>query len=297
MKIVVTGGAGFIGSSFVNLCIERGHSVVVVDKITYAGSLKNICLDTDNIELLLEDINKVTNEDLGEFDYLVNFAAESHVDNSIKNGLPFVESNVNGTFNLLEIARKNPNLKKFVQISTDEVYGDLHTNKIKSAKETTNLNPSSYYSSTKASADLLVESAHITYGLPYLITRTVNNFGVRQHKEKFIPTIIEKVKNDQPIPIYGDGQHIREWIWVEDNVSFIYDLMLSEATGIRNIGSEFRISNMGIISLLSEITNKNINVEFVEDRKGHDRRYGLNTLYDQTPKITKSLKQFLQEQV
>lgn len=294
MKIVVTGGAGFIGSSFIHLLENKGVDYLVVDKLTYAADINNL---PDTSKLLTKDICDVTEEDLGEYDFLVNFAAESHVDNSIENGKPFIFSNVVGTFNLLEVARKNKKLKKFIQISTDEVYGDLHTKKIKSAKETTHLNPSSYYSSTKASADLLVESAHITYGLPYLITRTVNNYGIRQHKEKFIPTIIEKVKNNQPIPVYGDGQQIREWIWVEDNVKFIYDLMIGETTGIRNIGSEFRISNMGIISLLSEITNKKINVEFVEDRKGHDRRYGLNTLYDQTPKITKSLKQYLKEQI
>jgi len=294
MKIVVTGGAGFIGSSFIHLLDNKGIEYLVVDKLTYAADINNL---PDSSKLLTKDICDVTEEDLGEYDFLVNFAAESHVDNSIENGKPFIFSNVVGTFNLLEVARKNKKLKKFIQISTDEVYGDLYTKKIKSAKETTNLNPSSYYSSTKASADLLVESAHITYGLPYLITRTVNNYGIRQHKEKFIPTVIEKVKNNQPIPVYGDGQHIREWIWVEDNVKFIYDLMISETTGIRNIGSEFRISNMGIISLLSEITSKKINVEFVEDRKGHDKRYGLNTLYDQTPKITKSLKQYLKEQI
>ena len=153
MKIVVTGGAGFIGSSFANLCLEKGHEVLVIDKITYAGSLKNLNLDSSNIKLILEDINKVTAEDLGKYDYLVNFAAESHVDNSIKDGKPFIKSNVEGTFNLLEIARKNKNLKKFVQISTDEVYGDMDDyGEDVLADETFPLIGSSYYSSTKASS-------------------------------------------------------------------------------------------------------------------------------------------------
>ena len=125
MKIVVTGGAGFIGSSFTNLCLDKGDEVTVIDKITYAGSLNNLNLDNPNIKLILEDINKVTKEDLGEYDYLVNFAAESHVDNSIQNGKPFVRTNVEGTYNLLEISRQNSKLKKFIHISTYEVFGDL----------------------------------------------------------------------------------------------------------------------------------------------------------------------------
>ena len=295
MKIVVTGGAGFIGSSFANLCLEKGHEVLVIDKITYAGSLKNLNLDSFNIKLILEDINKVTAEDLGEYDYLVNFAAESHVDNSIKDGRPFVRSNVEGTFNLLELARKNSNLKKFIQISTDEVYGNMDDyDKTVLANESFPLVGSSYYSSTKASADLLVQAAGRTYGLPYLITRTCNNFGVNQNKEKFIPTIFNCINNDIEIPIYGDGNQIREWIWVEDNVKILYKLML-ENTGIKNIGSGDRWTNKELIQLIADISNKEIKFKFVEDRLGHDTRYGMQTNY-QDYKF-KLLEEYLKEQL
>ena len=295
MKIVVTGGAGFIGSSFANLCLEKGHEVLVIDKITYAGSLKNLNLDSSNIKLILEDINKVTAEDLGEYDYLVNFAAESHVDNSIKDGRPFVRSNVEGTFNLLELARKNSNLKKFIQISTDEVYGNMDDyDKTVLANESFPLVGSSYYSSTKASADLLVQAAGRTYGLPYLITRTCNNFGVNQNKEKFIPTIFNCINNDIEIPIYGDGNQIREWIWVEDNVKILYKLML-ENTGIKNIGSGDRWTNKELIQLIADISNKEIKFKFVEDRLGHDTRYGMQTNY-QDYKF-KLLEEYLKEQL
>ena len=209
MTIVVTGGCGFIGSSFVHLCKNLGHEVLVIDKMTYASNEDWLPMDT---ELLVSDICDVNESDLGEYDYLVNFAAESHVDNSIKDGKPFVKTNVEGTYNLLELARKNKNLKKFVQISTDEVYGDLDMLNIDASFEQNFLYPSSYYSATKASADMLVFSCGHTFNLPYIITRTCNNFGIRQHEEKFIPTIMKSIKEDKPIPIYGDGKQIREWI-------------------------------------------------------------------------------------
>jgi|TARA_R100000084_G_scaffold103405_1_gene59413 dTDP-glucose 4,6-dehydratase len=294
MKIVVTGGAGFIGSSFANLCLEKGHEVLVIDKITYAGSLKNLNIDSSNIKLILEDINNVTAEDLGEYDYLVNFAAESHVDNSIKDGKPFIKSNVEGTFNLLEIARKNNNLKKFVQISTDEVYGDMDDyGEDVLADETFPLIGSSYYSSTKASADLLVQAAGRTYQLPYLITRTCNNYGVNQNKEKFLPTIFNCIKNDIEIPIYGDGGQIREWIWVEDNVEILYNLMINDE-GIKNIGTGERWMNKELIQLIADILNKDVKFKFIEDRLGHDRRYGLKTTSNYK---FKSIEEYLKQQL
>jgi dTDP-glucose 4,6-dehydratase len=218
MRIVVTGGLGFIGSSFAQLCVDKGLEVLVVDNMTYASNEDWLPADS---ELIISDICDVTAEDLGEYEYLVNFAAESHVDNSIKDGKPFVKTNIEGTYNLLELARKNPKLEKFVQISTDEVYGDLDMLNVEASFEQNHLYPSSYYSATKASADMLVYSCGHTFGLPYVITRTCNNFGIRQHKEKFIPTIIRSIAEDKPIPVYGDGKQIREWIWVEDNVKEI----------------------------------------------------------------------------
>jgi dTDP-glucose 4,6-dehydratase len=291
MRIVVTGGLGFIGSSFVDLCVSKGIEVLVIDKMTYASNEDWLPMDT---ELLVSDICDVTKEDLGEYDYLVNFAAESHVDRSIKDGLPFVKSNIQGTYNLLELARKNPKLKKFVQISTDEVYGDLEFLFVDEVDETHELKPSSYYSSTKASADLIVQSCGHTYGLPYLITRTCNNFGIRQHSEKFIPTIIDCIKNKKQIPMYGNGKQVREWIWVEDNVRQVFRYMLDSDEGIRNIGSKERLTNKHIIQKVGEILNTEPLITSVEDRLGHDRRYGLKTNYKETP-ITKTLFEYVSE--
>ena len=294
MRVVVTGGAGFIGSSFVNLLGEKGYEVLVVDNLTYAGDLENIC--SVNYRVLVKDICDVTADDLGEYDYLINFAAESHVDNSIKDGRPFVRTNIEGTFNLLELARKNKNLKKFIQISTDEVYGDLKDLKMRYAQEQSPLRPSSYYSSTKAAADMLVQACARTYNLPYLITRTCNNFGSNQHKEKFIPVIIDNVINEKPIPVYGDGQQSREWIWVEDNVNHIYNLMVSDYTGTQNIGSKYSYRNLEIINMVSKIVGKKVNYKFVADRLGHDKLYRVKSQYDQ-PKITKTLQEFLKEEI
>lgn len=297
MKIVVTGGYGFIGSSFVNFLNNQViYEVVIVDNLTYAANPNNIKKSTKCIH---KDICDITLDDIKDADYIVNFAAESHVDNSISNGLPFVKTNVEGTFNLLEVARKIPNLKKFVQISTDEVYGDMESRGIIEANENTSLKPSSYYSATKASADHLVESAGRTYGLPYLITRTCNNYGVNQHHEKFLPTIAKSIKENKPIPLYGDGGHVREWIWVEDNVRLIYDLMISEI-GIWNIGSGDHWSNLTIINEIGTILDKEIKFENVEDRLGHDRRYSidfkkLQLLKKQYSVTTKSLDKFLKE--
>jgi len=295
MRVVVTGGFGFIGSSFVNYLDSLGHEVLIVDKLTYAANVNNINAATNTILAVEKDICNVTAEDLGDYEYLVNFAAESHVDNSIKDGRPFVRSNVEGTFNLLELARKNSYLKKFIQISTDEVYGDMEDyGEGVLADETFSLIGSSYYSSTKASADLLVQAAGRTYGIPYLITRTCNNFGVNQNKEKFIPTILNCINNDIEIPIYGDGNQIREWIWVEDNVKILYKLML-ENTGVKNIGSGERWTNRELIQLIADISNKEIKFKFVEDRLGHDTRYGMQTNF-QDYKF-KLLEEYLKEQL
>ena len=295
MRIVVTGGCGFIGSSFVHLCVENGYDVLVIDKLTYAGNIENI---PAGISVLVEDICDVTQEDLGEYDYLVNFAAESHVDNSIKDGKPFVRTNIEGTFNLLELARKNDKLKKFIQISTDEVYGDLDELPYDVTKSKINdkLIPSSYYSATKASADLLVESCGKTYGLPYIITRTCNNFGFRQYDEKFIPTIIRSIKQDKPIPVYGDGLQKREWIWVEDNVNAIMEIIKFSENSYQthyHIGSGDVLTNMDIINMVGTILNKTPRYEFVTDRLGHDRMYSLQS----NNKITKHLFEYLKEKI
>jgi len=260
-RIIVTGGLGFIGSHFVNYINNNtNHEVLIVDKITYAANRKNI---QKNTPLLEKDICDVTPEDLGEYDYIVHFAAESHVDNSIKDGLPFVKTNVQGTFNLLEVARKNKKLIKFLHISTDEVYGDMDDYKNISdnyrANEGEKLNPSSYYSATKTASDLLVMSANRTFGLPYLITRTCNNYGENQHHEKFIPKIIHSIKNGLEVPVYGDGNQIREWIHADDNSKAIYNLLVSEKVNqIYNIGSWESYTNNEIIQMVGEIIGKEV---------------------------------------
>ena len=278
MKIVVTGGAGFIGSAFINHLLDNFEcDVLCVDKLTYAGRIMNI---KHNVSLLQKDICDVTADELGDFDYMVHFAAESHVDNSIKNGLPFVRTNVEGTFNLLEISRKNKNLKKFIHISTDEVYGDMdeHIGINHTATEEDSLKSSSYYSATKAASDMLVLSANRTYGLPYIITRTCNNFGEHQFEEKFLPTITRSINEGKPIPVYGDGLQVREWMYVYDNVKVICDLMFDDeiVNTTYNIGTTFRVTNLDIIKNISYILNKEVDIKYVEDRLGHDRKYGLN---------------------
>ena len=277
MKVVVTGGAGFIGSAFINHLLDNFEcEVLCVDKLTYAGRRMNI---KHNVSFLQKDICDVTADELGEFDYMVHFAAESHVDNSISNGLPFVRTNVEGTFNLIEISRKNKSLKKFIHISTDEVYGDMdeHIAINHTATEDDELKPSSYYSATKAASDMLVLSANRTYGLPYLITRTCNNFGEHQFEEKFLPTIARSIREDKPIPVYGDGKQVREWMYVYDNVKVICDLMFDDTVvnQVMNIGTGFRVTNLDIINKIASTLNKEVQIKHVEDRLGHDRKYGL----------------------
>ena len=307
MRIVVTGGAGFIGSAFINYLLDNFEcDVLCVDKLTYAGRKENIKHD---VSFLQKDICDVTEDELGNFDYIVHFAAESHVDNSISNGLPFVKTNVEGTFNLLEISRKNKNLKKFIHISTDEVYGDMaeHIAMNHSATEKDELKPSSYYSATKAASDMLVLSVNRTYGLPYLITRTCNNFGEHQFEEKFLPTIAKSIKEGKPIPVYGDGQQKREWMYVYDNVKVICDLMFDDevVNQVMNIGTGYRLTNLEIIKKIASIVNKEVIFKYVEDRLGHDRKYALNCTKlrnyydnknDETIKTFKPLDDYLIEQ-
>lgn len=301
MRIIVTGGMGFIGSSFVNLLGRKlpTAEIVVLDKMTYAANPNNI---KTQVTLIKEDICDVTAEDLGEYDYIVHFAAESHVDNSIKDGKPFIRTNVEGTFNLLECAKKNPSLKKFIHISTDEVYGDMEDiSPLAEANERYGIKGSSYYSASKAASDLLVEAAGRTFGLPYLITRTCNNYGAHQNEEKFIPKIMKSIANDLTIPVYGDGKQVREWIDVEDNAQLIYELMLSDLEGeAYNIGSGERYENIEILNMIGEMLGKTPKFEFVADRLGHDRRYALDStkvreLFSDWE--TLSFREFLLEQV
>ena len=295
MNIVVTGGLGFIGSAFVRYASNHGAHCTIIDSRTYAADQSR--LDGYNYDLILRDICEDVSWACKDAHYIVNFAAESHVDNSIKDGKPFLKSNVEGTFNMLEIARQIPTLKRFVQISTDEVYGDVTYQK--ESSEYDRLQPSSYYSATKAAAEMLVIAAGRTYDLPHIITRTCNNFGVEQHKEKFLPTIFESIKNDVPIPIYGDGEQVREWMWVEDNVRIIFEMMQNNSllnTGPLNIGSGDRWTNKEVVQKVGELLGKKVKYKFVEDRLGHDRRYAIKTNLSDLGKL-KSLEEYLKEQV
>ena len=271
-RMLITGGCGFIGSHFTDF--QMGYvdmEVIVVDKLTYASNIDYL---PEGAKLIKKDINDLTYDDIGEIQYCVNFAAESHVDNSIDDGSPFVKTNINGTFHLLELCRKMKNFKKFVQISTDEVYGDITEQSL----EDDVLKPSSYYSATKAAADQLVLAAGRTYNLPYLITRSCNNYGDRQHEEKFIPKLYRCYKEELAFPLYGDGLNRREWIWVGDNIRII-DLLTHSSNhyGIFNIGTGDIWCNIDIIAEVRNITEEKINFQEVEDRLGHDKMYWLNT--------------------
>lgn len=269
--MLITGGCGFIGSHFTDFQMHyKDMEVIVVDKLTYASNIDYL---PEGAKLIKKDINDLTYDDIGEIQYCVNFAAESHVDNSIDDGSPFVKTNVNGTFNLLELCRQMKNFKKFVQISTDEVYGDVKEPSI----ETDVLKPSSYYSATKAAADQIVLAAGKTYELPYLITRSCNNYGDRQHEEKFLPKLFKCYKEQMAFPLYGDGLNRREWIWVGDNIRII-DLLTHSPNhyGIYNVGTGDIWCNVDIVDEVTMLTDGGINFQQVDDRLGHDRAYWLD---------------------
>ena len=212
---MVTGAAGFIGSNFVHYIADKydDYEIVVLDKLTYAGDMHN--LDNVDVKFIKGDIasQKDASEAMKDADYVVNFAAETHVDKSITDPASFVKSDVLGTQNLLELVRKY-DVERYIQISTDEVYGSILDG---SFKETDNIDPSSPYSASKAGGDLLVSAYYKTYDIPVIITRSSNNFGPRQFPEKLIPLFILKALKDQPLPVYGDGKNVRDWIYVEDN--------------------------------------------------------------------------------
>tara|TARA_B100001115_G_scaffold184537_1_gene187470 strand:- start:1067 stop:1963 length:897 start_codon:yes stop_codon:yes gene_type:complete len=270
-RMLITGGCGFIGSHFTDF--QMGYAdmeVIVVDKLTYASNIDYL---PGGAKLIKKDINDLTYDDIGEIQYCVNFAAESHVDNSIDDGSPFVKTNINGTFNLLELCRQMKNFKKFVQISTDEVYGDVKEPSV----EVDVLKPSSYYSATKAAADQIVLAAGKTYELPYLITRSCNNYGDRQHEEKFLPKLFKCYKEKMAFPLYGDGLNRREWIWVGDNIRII-DLLTHSPNhyGIYNVGTGDVWCNVDIVDEVTMLTEGGINFQQVDDRLGHDRAYWLD---------------------
>ena len=284
MNIVVTGGLGFIGSHLIEVLLDKTEAIIhCFDNETYAADLKFKENYSNNKRVIFYKTNISHNDQipkLRDIDYVVHLAAESHVDNSINGPEIFVLTNVLGTFNMLEFARNN-NVKKFVHVSTDEVYGSIASAELLSSafRETTLLDPSSVYSSTKASSDLIVNSYHKTYKLNTCITRCCNNYGPRQNKEKFLPKLITNTLRNQSIPVYGDGSNIREWIYVVDHCNAILSVLNNGKAGeIYNIGSGVTISNIELVKLVLEKLGKNNDlITFVEDRKGHDFMYAINS--------------------
>ena len=283
MKILVTGGAGFIGSAFVRMAIsETDLSVVNLDKLTYAGNLENLAEIDGNARyrFVQGDIcdAELVNALLGEErpDAIVHFAAESHVDRSILSPEPVVRTNYNGTFTLLEAARLH-RLARFVHVSTDEVYGSLPAPA--EADERYPLNPSSPYSASKAASDLLARSYFVTFKLPVVITRASNNYGPYQFPEKLIPLMITNAMEDRSLPVYGDGQQVRDWLYVEDHCRGILAVLHQGRDGeIYNIGGNRSLPNLDVVHQVLALTGKPESlIESVQDRLGHDRRYALSS--------------------
>ncbi len=282
MKIFVTGGAGFIGSSFIRqvLSLRKDYLIVNYDKLTYAGNLANLqpVADNPNYQFVRGDICDAAaiEEAMRGCAAVVHFAAESHVDRSIYEPAPVIATNVTGTFFMLQVARKL-NIERFVHISTDEVYGDMPPGGF--ATEESPLQPSSPYSASKASSDLLVRSYVRTYGFPAVITRSSNNYGPYQFPEKFLPLMITNAFDDKPLPIYGDGKQQRDWLHVEDNCRGVLAVLERGRIGeVYNIGGADVEENLTIVRKVLQLVGKPESLlTAVKDRPGHDRRYALRT--------------------
>jgi dTDP-glucose 4,6-dehydratase len=285
MTIVVTGGAGFIGSNFIFYMLDKypEYHIVCLDKLTYAGNLETLTnvMENPKFRFVKGDIcDKKTVSALFQEekpDIIVNFAAESHVDKSIENPQLFLETNILGTATLMDACRQF-GIKRFHQVSTDEVYGDLPYNSSELFTETTPIHPNSPYSSSKAAADLLVQAYNRTYGLPVTISRCSNNYGPYQFPEKLIPLMIINALNNKELPVYGDGLNVRDWIHVEDHCRAI-DLIIHKGENgeVYNIGGHNEVRNIDIVKLICKELGKPENlITFVEDRKGHDRRYAID---------------------
>ncbi len=281
MTLMVTGAAGFIGANFVHYALNKypGLDVLVYDKLTYAGNMENLKDVRDRIKFVKGDIcdARMVNEAFEQFgiDEVINFAAETHVDRSISNASDFLESNVKGVYTLLEAARKY-DVRRFLHISTDEVYGSIPNG---SFYETSNINPSNPYSAAKAGGDLLARSYFNTYKLPVLITRSSNNFGPYQYPEKLIPLMILKAMKGEPLPVYGTGMNVRDWIYVEDNCSGIDTVFRKGNLGeAYNIGGGNEKPNIEVVRMILEQLGKPESlITYVTDRMGHDLRYSLNS--------------------
>jgi len=282
-RILVTGGCGFIGSNFILHLLERypGCEVVNLDKLTYASNPANLrdVEDDRRYRFVRGDIcdAELVGQLMAEVDVVFNFAAETHVDRSLMEAGTFILTDVLGTHVLLEAARHHPNLRRFVQVSTDEVYGDMPPGKY--ARESDPLHPRSPYAASKAGGDAQCVAFFETYGLPVVITRAANNIGPRQHVEKLVPLFVTSALMDRPLPLYGDGRQIRDWLYVGDHCNAL-DLVArkGEPGEVYNIGADNHQENIRVAEALLQLVEKPLGlIRFVEDRKGHDRRYAVDT--------------------
>lgn len=322
-KILITGGAGFIGSHVVNHFVEKypDYQIIVLDALTYASNIENIngveivTLEKYNTEEwsdkffpsnLVVEVGDITSHNVIDeifYEYgitdIIHLAAESHVDNSIDNPMVFVNTNVIGTVNLLNVAKKywgeNSKVNRFYHVSTDEVYGDLELDSAPFT-ENTPYDPSSPYSASKAASDHFVRAYGRTYGMDYVISNCSNNYGPHQHDEKLIPTVIRKLVAGEKIPVYGTGENIRDWLWVGDHVNAIDEIFHNGRNNqTYNIGGDNELTNLELINIITEIYKEQFGhtascgafnceppFKFVSDRKGHDFRYSVNSNYLQT---------------
>jgi dTDP-glucose 4,6-dehydratase len=280
IRILVTGGVGFIGSNFIHYLVElklKNVEIIILDKLTYAADLRNLDgLEENSYELVVGDIcdKELVSRIFPGTDYVIHFAAESHVDNSIASPDEFITTNIIGTQILLDSA-KMYGIKKFLYISTDEIYGSILEG---SFVENDNFNPSSPYSASKAAGELLVISYGTTFGINYNISRCSNNYGPRQNKEKLIPHFIDMLQNLKPVPLYGNGLNVRDWIYVEDHCEAIYKiLMYGENSQIYNVSGSEELSNIEVTEKLLGLMGLDKNmINYVEDRPGHDFRYSIS---------------------
>ena len=279
-NLLITGCAGFIGSHAVDYFLEKGYKVDGVDCFTYAGTASNLRNHYTNPDFKLFNVNICDTDKILEIcqlrsiNWIINFAAETHVDNSIRSCDAFIKSNIEGTKSLLEVCKETG--ARIFHISTDEVYGDI---KAGSFEEGDHLNPKNPYSATKAAAEHMVRPYANTYGVEYLMVRPSNNFGPRQHQEKFIPTIMRNLLKGNKIPIYGTGRNIREWTYVKDTPRAIEHILLnSEFNKVYNISSSNEQENLEIVKKITSVLNKDFenSITFVPDRLGHDFRYSVN---------------------
>ena len=280
MNIIVTGCAGFIGSHTTDLLLEEGHKVVGIDCFTYAGNPSNVIAHKNNPNFKLYNENICNTSTilelcvLREIDWIINFAAETHVDNSIKSSSMFIKTNIEGTKSLLEVCRQSGT--KLLHVSTDEVYGSITKG---SFNEESMLDPRNPYSATKAGADHMIKAYHNTYGIDYIIVRPSNNYGPRQHSEKFLPTILNSIRDNKKIPVYGDGSNVREWLFVKDTARAIHHIINAGSINeTYNISSNTEMKNTEVIKAVCDSLNRDQSdlVEFVEDRPGHDFRYSVS---------------------